>query len=223
MKSVSTYLVCVSLAVSACASSAPIEGVKAAASPEPARRVAQAQTDGKPAGSALAESPEYVIGPGDTLKIVVLQNPQLNAEVPVRPDGKISTPLANDVLAVGKTPSELGKAIEKALAEYVRAPNVSVIVSNPVSTFSQVKVVGQAVSPRAVPFRNGMTVLDLVIEVGGLSQFAAGNRAKIIRPGKQGAAKEIKVRLGDLLNKGKVSENITLEPGDILVIPETLF
>jgi polysaccharide export outer membrane protein len=154
---------------------------------------------------------------------VVLQNPQLNAEVPVRPDGKISTPLANDVLAVGKTPTELAKAIEAALGEYVRAPNVSVIVSNPVSTFSQVRVVGQAVSPRAIPFRNGMTVLDLVIEVGGLSQFAAGNRAKIIRPSEQGAAKEIKVRLGDLLNKGKVSENITLQPGDILVIPETLF
>lgn len=221
MKSVSTCLVCVSLVLSACASSNLSNGVKPSARTASGQRTGQAQSDVK-APPSLENSPEYVIGPGDSLKIVVLQNPQLNAEVPVRPDGKISTPLANDVLAVGKTPSELGKAIEQRLAEYVRAPNVSVIVSNPVSTFSQVKVVGQAVSPRAIPFRNGMTVLDLVIEVGGLSQFAAGNRAKIIRPNPQGA-QEIKVRLGDLLNKGKVSENITLEPGDILVIPETLF
>jgi polysaccharide export outer membrane protein len=215
----------------ACAGSAPVhdgsaghslQGTTQPASASANAPVRLAQAPGAPA-AAPSDSREYVIGPGDSLKIVVLQNPQLNADVPVRPDGKISTPLANDVVAVGKTPTQLSKALEAVLSEFVRAPNVSVIVSNPVSIFSQVKVVGQAVSPRAIPFRNGMTVLDLVIEVGGLSQYAAGNRAKIIRPNPQGGAREIKVRLGDLLNKGKVSENVTLEPGDILVIPETLF
>jgi polysaccharide export outer membrane protein len=176
-------------------------------------------------GAAAAPEPvaaQYIIGPGDILRILVLRNPELNAEVPVRPDGKISTPLVNDVVAVGKTSTELASEIDKDLAEFVRTPNVSVIVVHATSASSQVKVVGQAVTPRAIPFRAGMTVLDLVIEVGGLSQFAAGNRAKIIRS-EGGANREIHVRLDDLLNKGKVSENINLQPGDILFIPETLF
>jgi polysaccharide biosynthesis/export protein len=167
-------------------------------------------------------SGQYIIGPGDTLKITVLRNPELNAEVPVRPDGKISTPLVNDVEAVGKTPTELAAAMEKLIGEFVRAPTVNVIVTHPASAYSQVKVVGQAVAPKAVPYRSGMTVLDLVIEVGGLSQYAAGNRAKIVRVEGQ-STREIRVRLDDLLNKGKVAENVTLRPGDILVIPETLF
>jgi len=176
------------------------------------------------AAAAAASSPsgEYIIGPGDTLKINVLRNPELNAEVPVRPDGKISTPLVNDVVAVGKTPTQLAQEMERVIGEFVRAPTVNVIVTHPASTYSQVKVVGQAVSPKAVPYRSGMTVLDLVIEVGGLSQFAAGNRAKIVRVEGQ-ATREIHVRLNDLLNKGKISENVPLRPGDILVIPETLF
>jgi polysaccharide export outer membrane protein len=165
---------------------------------------------------------QYIIGPGDVLKIVVLRNPELNAEVPVRPDGKISTPLVNDVVAVGKTPTQLASEIDKMLSEFVRQPNVSVIVTHATSASSQVKVVGQAVTPRALPYRAGMTVLDLVIEVGGLSQFAAGNRAKIIRSDGT-TTHEIRVRLDDLLNKGAISENINLQPGDILFIPETLF
>jgi polysaccharide export outer membrane protein len=179
-----------------------------------------------PATAAAAQpqpvAAQYIIGPGDELKIVVLRNPELNADVPVRPDGKISTPLVNDVVAVGKTPTQLASEIDKMLSEFVRQPNVSVIVSHATSASSQVKVVGQAVTPRALPYRAGMTVLDLVIEVGGLSQFAAGNRAKIIRSDGT-TTREIHVRLNDLLNKGQISENINLQPGDILFIPETLF
>jgi polysaccharide biosynthesis/export protein len=179
-----------------------------------------------PATAAAAQpqpvAAQYIIGPGDVLKILVLRNPELNADVPVRPDGKISTPLVNDVVAVGKTPTQLASEIDKMLSEFVRQPNVSVIVSHATSASSQVKVVGQAVTPRALPYRAGMTVLDLVIEVGGLSQFAAGNRAKIIRSDGT-TTREIRVRLNDLLNKGQISENINLQPGDILFIPETLF
>lgn len=165
---------------------------------------------------------DYIIGPGDTLKISVLRSPDLDAEVPVRPDGKISTPLVNDVVAVGKTPTQLATEMEKKLGEFVRAPTVSVIVTRATSSRSQVMVIGQAVSPKALPYHSGMTVVDLMIQVGGLSQFAAGNRAKIIR--REGTStREIKVRLSDLLNKGKITENVTLQPGDILVIPETLF
>ena len=190
--------------------------------PGPGAVKAPAQPPPATASDSSAASGEYIIGPGDTLKIAVLRNPELNAEVPVRPDGKISTPLVNDAVAVGKTPTQLAQEMEKVIGEYVRAPTVSVIVTHPVSTFSQVRVVGQAVSPKAVPYRSGMTVLDLVIEVGGLSQFAAGNRAKIVRTEGQ-STREIRVRLSDLLNKGKISENVPLRPGDILVIPETLF
>ncbi len=187
----------------------------------PARPNTAEQAAAQTAATHQAGS-EYIIGPGDTLKISVLRNPELNAEVPVRPDGRISTPLVNDVVAVGKTPTQLAQEMQKIIAEYVRAPTVNVIVSNPTSTFSQVKVVGQAVAPRAVPYRSGMTVLDLVIQVGGLSQFASGNRAKIIRNEGQ-SSREIRVRLDDLLNKGKMAENVPLLPGDVLVIPETLF
>ncbi len=168
------------------------------------------------------EAQQYVIGHGDILKIFVLQNPELSVEVPVRPDGKISTPLVSDMVAVGKTSTQLARDIEEVLKQYVRTPNVSIIVTHSNGVFSQVKVVGQAVSPRAVPYRSGMTVLDLVIQVGGLSQFAAGNRAKIVRTDGK-SSQEIKVRLDDLLNKGKVSANVALQPGDILVIPESRF
>jgi polysaccharide biosynthesis/export protein len=179
-----------------------------------------------PAVSAeSAESPgqaDYVIGTGDVIRIVVVRNPDLTVEVPVRPDGRVSTPLVNDIVAVGKTPTALSKDLEKALGEFVRSPTVSVIVVQPTSRFSQVRVVGQGVNPRAVPYRNGMTVLDLVIEVGGLSQFAAGNRAKIIRTDRTGTH-EIPVKLNDLLNKGRVVENVALQPGDVLFIPESFF
>ena len=172
--------------------------------------------------AATPTEAEYIIGPGDMIKVFVLGNPDLSTEVPVRPDGKISTPLVNDVVAVGKTPAALRTEMEAALSEYVRSPTVSVIVSRATSTFSQIRVVGQAASPRAIPYRNGMTVLDVLIDVGGLSQFAAGNRAKIIRL-KDGGTTEIRVRLQDLTNRGRVSENVRMQPGDILVIPEARF
>lgn len=175
-----------------------------------------------PAAPASADAQQYVIGPGDVLKIFVLQNPDLSVEVPVRPDGKITTPLVPDMVAVGKTSTQLAHDMETVLKQYVRTPNVSIIVTHSNGVFSQVKVVGQAVSPRAVPYRNGMTVLDLVIQVGGLSQFAAGNRAKIVRTDGK-TTREIKVRLDDLLNKGKIKDNVQLQPGDILVIPESRF
>jgi len=200
----------------------PGPGVVKAPADRPAGSPPSASSSSSSSSSFSSTSGEYIIGPGDTLKINVLRNPELNAEVPVRPDGKISTPLVNDVVAVGKTPTQLAQEMERVIGEFVRAPTVNVIVTHPASTYSQVRVVGQAVSPKAVPYRSGMTVLDLVIEVGGLSQFAAGNRAKIVRVEGQ-STREIHVRLSDLLNKGKISENVPLRPGDILVIPETLF
>lgn len=165
----------------------------------------------------------YMIGPGDTLDIFVWRNDELSKSVPVRPDGKISTPLVEDMVAVGKTPTQLARDIEAVLAQYIRSPKVNVIVSEAISANRQVRVVGQAVSPRALPFHEGLTVLDVVIAVGGLSEYAAGNRAKVVRAVPNGKPKEIRVRLGDLLNKGDLSSNIELEPGDVIVIPESRF
>ena len=212
------------LAILALAASVTLTVTACGAFPARADAVApQAAPVTAPGAAPIAVPEQYIVGPGDTLRVVVSQNPDLNAEVPVRPDGKISTPLANDVVAVGKTPTQLAHDIEAALSQFLRAPSVSVIVSNPVGSFGQVRVMGRGVAtPRGFPYRSGMTVLDLIQEVGGLSQFASGNRAKIIRSGEQGT-REIKVRLNDLLNKGRISENVKLEPGDILVIPETLF
>lgn len=169
------------------------------------------------------KSTDYLIGPGDTLEIYVWQNPDISTTVQVRPDGKISTPLVEDLVAIGKTPSNLARDIEVALKVYIRKPVVNVIVSNFVGHLGeQIRVVGQAANPQALPYREGITLLDVLIEVGGLTEFASGNRAKIVR--KQGAESvEMKVRLHDLLNKGKVSENVSMKPGDILIIPESIF
>ncbi len=163
---------------------------------------------------------EYVIGPGDTLQIYVWRNPELTATVPVRPDGKISTPLDEDMVAVGKTPFTLARDIEKVLATYVRAPTVNVIVTQPVGAFSQVQIIGQVMKPGSLPYRAGMKVLDAVLAVGGLTQFAAGNRAKIVR----GDTKQtVNVKLDSLVNKGDMSQNLDLHPGDVLVVPESRF
>ena len=168
-------------------------------------------------------SNEYRIGPGDALQIFVWRNPELSVSMPVRPDGKISTPLVEDMGAVGKTPSQLAKDLEGVLAEYVRSPKVNVIVTTPVSTFSQVKVVGQVLKPQSVAFREGLTVMDVLLQVGGLSEFAAGNRAKIVREAAGGKSTEIKVRLVDLMNKGDMSQNQALKPGDVIVVPQSRF
>ena len=189
---------------------------------------AMGQTAGKgesapvPPRTATATG-DYVIGPGDTIRVFVLRNPELGADVPVRPDGKITTPLVQDMVAVGKTPSELSRDIEKVLGEYVRSPQVSVIVLQPASAYSQVRVVGQAVSPRAIPYRSGMTVLDVIIAVGGLSEFASGNRARLVRTAPDGSVKRMKIKLEDLISKGDMSQNLQMEPGDEHVIPESAF
>jgi polysaccharide biosynthesis/export protein len=167
-------------------------------------------------------SPDYLIGPGDTLQVFVWRNPDLSVTVPVRPDGKISTPLVEDMSAVGKTPSLLARDIEKALSEYVKSPQVNVIVTIPVSVFSQVKVIGQVLKPQSVPYRDGMTVLDALLAVGGLGQFAAGNRAHIART-VNGREQDIKVKLDALVNGGEMQQNLKLLPGDVLVVPESRF
>jgi polysaccharide export outer membrane protein len=179
-----------------------------------------------PKPSAVPDVPprsltDYVIGPGDTLDIFVWRNPEISKTVPVRPDGKITTPLVEDMPAVGKTPSELARDIEAVLSTYVRNPDVTVTVTNFVGTFKrQIRVIGQAVEPKALPYRENITLLDVMIEVGGLTEFAAGNRAKVVRS-YEGKEQEIRVRLKDLIQKGDTSENIRMFPGDVLIIPET--
>lgn len=174
------------------------------------------------AGADVVPGSAYIIGPGDTLQVFVWRNEELSVTVPVRPDGKISTPLVEDMVAVGKTPSVLARDIEGVLAEYVRSPQVNVIVTNPVSAYSQVRVLGEVATPQGIPYREGMTVLDAVLAVGGLGEFAAGNRGKIVRL-VNGRKKEIKVRIDDLVNDGDVSQNLPLQPGDVLVVPESRF
>jgi polysaccharide export outer membrane protein len=175
-----------------------------------------------PMATAAPVSADYLIGPGDTLQIFVWRNPDLTITVPVRPDGKISTPLVEDMVAVGKTPTRLARDIEQALATYVKSPEVNVIVTLPASVFSQIKVIGQVLHPQALPYRDGMTVLDAVLAVGGLGQFAAGNRAHIARS-ESGKEQDIKVKLDALVNNGDMKQNLLLRPGDVLVVPETHF
>jgi polysaccharide biosynthesis/export protein len=175
-----------------------------------------------PAAPASGVSADYVVGPGDTLQIFVWRNAELTTTVPVRPDGKISTPLVEDMVAVGKTPSQLARDIEKVLAEYVKTPEVNVIVTVPASVFSQVKVIGQVLHPAALPYRDGMTILDAVLAVGGLGTFAAGDRARLIRLA-NGKQTEIRVKLARLVNNGDMTQNLSLRPGDVLVVPESRF
>ncbi len=175
-----------------------------------------------PAVTAEGVSNDYIIGPGDMLQVFVWRNPELTASVPVRPDGKISTPLVEDMVAVGKSPSKLARDVEKVLADYVRSPQVNVIVTQPASAYSQVKVIGQVTKPGALPYREGMTVLDAILSSGGLAQFAAGNRARIVRT-ENGKQVEIKVKIDALVNKGDMTQNKSLRPGDVLLVPESRF
>jgi polysaccharide export outer membrane protein len=171
---------------------------------------------------AKAVSSDYIIGPGDVLQVFVWRNPELSVTVPVRPDGKISTPLVENMVAVGKSAPQLSRDMEGVLSEYVRQPKVNIIVTNAASAFSLVKVVGQVVKPSAVPYREGMTVLDAILAVGGLSQFASGNHARIVRV-ENGHETVIKVKVADLVNNGDVSQNLPLKPGDVLVVPQSMF
>ena len=177
---------------------------------------------------ALQEQPgeEYVIGPLDELTIHVWRNPELGAEkIQVRPDGRITIPLVKDLPAVGKTPSMLEKDIAQQLSQYIEEPLVSVIVNEFAGTFSQqIRIVGATEKPASLPYRANMTVLDAMISVGGLSEFAAGNRAKLIRFDKQsGSQKEYALRLTDLLRRGDSDANVLLQPGDVIIIPESAF
>jgi polysaccharide export outer membrane protein len=177
-----------------------------------------------PPAPATAASSEYtyVIGAGDILNIVVWRNPDLSMSVPVRPDGKMSAPLVEELPAQGKTPTELARDIEKRLSTYVRDPIVTVLVSGFVGPYSeQIRVVGEAARPQFLPFKQKMTVLDLMIAVGGLTDFADGNRAIIQRTSE--GNKQYSVRLKDLLKRGDLSANVEMRPGDILIIPQGLF
>jgi polysaccharide export outer membrane protein len=175
-----------------------------------------------PAPPPAAVADDYIIGTGDSLQIFVFRNPELSATVPVRPDGKITTQLVEDMVAVGKSSSQLARDIETVLAEFVRDPQVNVIVASAASTFSQVKVVGHVREPKAVPFREGLRVLDVVLEAGGLTDFAAPNRSRIVRD-VNGETVETRVKLGDLLNKGDLKQNHLLKAGDTLFVPQSLF
>ncbi len=171
-------------------------------------------------------SEEYVIGPSDQLTIHVWRNPELGAEeIRVRPDGRITTPLVTDMPASGKTPAMLAQDIRLQLSQYIEEPIVSVIVTDAVSTFDrQVRVIGATQRPASLQYRANMTVLDAMIAVGGLSEFASGNRAKLIRRDpRTGRNQEYKLRLGDLLRKGDSRANVPLRPGDVIIIPESTF
>jgi polysaccharide export outer membrane protein len=200
----------------------PVEAVPPT-SPQPVPAdTPTAESAAAPAAGSRTNSSDYLIGPGDTLQIFVWRNPELSGTVPVRLDGKISTPLAEDMVAVGKSPTQLARDIEHVLAEYVRSPQVNIIVANALSTYSQVKVLGQVKVPQAVPYRKGLTVLDVILATGGLTDFAAPNRARIVRHSDKGN-EEIKIKLGNLLNRGDARQNLELRPGDILIVPQALF
>lgn len=173
--------------------------------------------------AAPAASPDYLIGPLDQLEVFVWRAPELSTKVSVRPDGRISTPLVEDMVAAGKTPTILAKDLESELSEYVKSPQVSVIVSNFNSTFDQqVRVIGEAQKPAALPYQSGMTVLDVMVAVGGLTQYAAGNKSVLIR-GAGENRQSYRIRLDDLLRKGKITANVPVLPGDVILIPESLF
>ena len=173
--------------------------------------------------SYSVKSPAYVIGPGDTVDIFVWGNEELSASIPVRPDGKITTPLVEDVQASGKTPTELARSMEQRLKRYIKNPIVTVIVTEFVGRQSeQIRVIGKAQKPQAIPYVENMTLLDVMIAVGGLTEFAAGNSATIVR-NVDGKQKEFRVRLDDLVKYGDITKNVDMFPGDILIIPESFF
>ena len=175
-----------------------------------------------PATATVAEDYEYLIGPGDSLQIFVWRNPELSVGgVPVRPDGKISVPLVEDLQASGRTPTQLARDVETILGEYIRDPLVTVTVNGFVGEYyEQVRVVGEAARPMSIPYRRNMSVLDVMVAVGGLTEFAAGNKASIVRGGSES---QFRVRLDDLIRDGDISANVQVQPGDIIIIPEAWF
>ncbi len=178
-----------------------------------------------PAPTSVAQSSEfnYIIGPGDNLDIQVWRNPEVSKSLPVRPDGKISTPLVEDLTAANKTPSQLARDIEKALAKFIQDPIVTVVVTGFSGPYThQVRVIGQAAKPQALQYRDKMSLMDVMIAVGGITDFAAGNKASIVRmvDGKQ---QQFGVRLESLIRDGDISANVGMLPGDVLIIPESFF
>jgi polysaccharide export outer membrane protein len=190
-----------------------------------------ATTNGKtlpPANFAAATSApgeDYVIGPLDELTVFVWRNPELGAKVQVRPDGRITTPLITDLTAAGRTPAQLAEDIKGKLTQYIEEPLVSVMVEKFHGTFAQqIRVVGATEKPASLPYRANMTLLDAMIEVGGLSEYAAGNRARLIRQDRStGKQVEYDLRIASLLKKGDTRANVRLEPGDVIIIPESMF
>jgi len=175
-----------------------------------------------PTAAATADSYSYLIGAGDTLNIIVWRNPELSMSVPVRPDGKVAAPLVDEIIAQGKTSIQLARDVETQLGKYVRDPVVTVLVTGFVGPYSeQIRVIGEAAKPQALSYKKNMTLLDVMIAVGGLTDFAAGNNATIVRTSDGG--KQYAVRLKDLVKRGDVSANVEVKPGDILVIPQSLF
>jgi polysaccharide export outer membrane protein len=173
---------------------------------------------------ALAATPDYryLIGTGDTVQVIVWRNPELSTSVPVRPDGRLTMPLIEDLPALGRSPTELARMIEKELSKYVRDPVVTVIVSGASGPFSeQIRIIGEAAKPQAIPYRQNMTMLDVMIAVGGLTDFADGNNAVLVRGAEQG--KLYTVRLKDLIKRGDISANVDVKPGDVLIIPQSWF
>jgi polysaccharide export outer membrane protein len=186
--------------------------------------VAACQSNPYPPAPQSAATPDYLykIGPLDTVSVVVWRNPELSTSVPVRPDGKITAPLIEDLPALGKDPTTLARDIEKALSKYIRDPVVTVIVTGFNGPFpEQIRVIGEAAKPQALPYRQGMTVLDVMIAVGGLTDFADGNNASIMRTSEGG--KQYSVRLRDLVKRGDISANVDVKPGDILLVPQSWF
>ena len=172
--------------------------------------------------AAAATDYNYIVGAGDVLNIIVWRNPELSMSVPVRPDGKISTPLVDELVAQGKTSIEIARDVEKALSKLVRDPVVTIIVTSFVGPYSeQIRVVGEAAKPQSLPYKQKMTVLDVMIAVGGLTDFADGNGASITRASEED--KRYPVRLKDLIKRGDISANMEMKPGDILIIPQGWF
>lgn len=177
-----------------------------------------------PPAPMTTDAPElrYKIGPLDQLSVVVWRNPDLSTTVTVRPDGRISTPLVEDLMAADRTPAELAREMERVLSKYIREPVVTVAVTQFQGNFAdQVRIVGEAAKPQSVPYRQNMTLLDLMIQVGGLTDFADGNGAVLVR-GSEGG-KQYQVRLRDLLKRGDISANVPIKPGDIIIVPQSWF
>ena len=172
--------------------------------------------------SATSADYKYIIGPGDTLSIQVWRNPELSTAVPVRPDGKITAPLVEDLTVIGKDTTAIAREIEKELGKYIRDPIVTVIVTGFIGPYSeQIRVIGEATKPQTLPYKQNMTLLDVMIAVGGLTDFADGNAASIQRTSENG--RQYRIRLKDLVKRGDISANVDMKPGDVLIIPQSWF